>query len=100
VVGLNRTTSTDITLWFKNDEIERGTFKPKTNGTVDPIKDVDIANAKLKGFNWQYDKRPKSVTDLHAGRKEPPLDFSLPLSPKEKKSGTSKNPKEKKPKGK
>jgi lipopolysaccharide export system protein LptA len=99
VVGLNKTTSTEITLWFKNDEIERATFKPKTSGTIDPIKDVEVESAKLKGFSWQYDKRPKSVADLHAGRKEPPLDFNI-SSPKEKKSEKSKSRKKKNSKGK
>ena len=46
-------------------EIERASFKPKTEGKIDPLKDVDVENAKLKGFNWQYDKRPKSRADLH-----------------------------------
>lgn len=64
-MGLNKTTSTEIFLWFKNDEIDRVTLKPLTEGVIDPIKDVDIENAKLKGFNWQYDKRPKSKSQLH-----------------------------------
>jgi lipopolysaccharide export system protein LptA len=65
-VGLNKTTSSEIFLWFKNDEIDRVTLKPKTDGVVDPIKDIDVDKAKLKGFNWQYELRPKSKAELHS----------------------------------
>jgi len=64
-VGLNKTKSAEIHLWFKNEEIDRVTIRPKTEGVVDPIKDVDLENARLKGFNWQYQKRPKSRSGLH-----------------------------------
>ena len=63
--GLNKTTCTEIYMWFKNGDIERVTFKPKTEGQIDPIKTVDQENAKLKGFNWLYSKRPISRFDLH-----------------------------------
>jgi len=77
VTGLNRTTCSEIVLWMKGQEIERATFKPKTAGAIDPIKDVDVENAKLKGFNWQYDKRPKSKAELH-----PPVPENLiPVTP-------------------
>jgi lipopolysaccharide export system protein LptA len=66
IVGLNRTTCTEIFMWFKHGEIERVTLKPKTTGSIDPIKDVDTENAKLKGFSWLYDKRPSSRFELHA----------------------------------
>lgn len=64
-LGLNKTTGSEIHLWFKNDEIQRATIKPKTTGLIEPLKEVDVENAKLKGFNWQYEKRPKSYVDLH-----------------------------------
>lgn len=63
-IGLNKTTGSEIHLWFKNNDIDRATIKPKTSGVVDPIKTVDVENARLKGFNWQYEKRPRSVSDL------------------------------------
>ncbi|MCW3077702.1 MAG: hypothetical protein JWO32_2311, partial [Bacteroidetes bacterium] len=69
-IGLNKTTGSEITIWFKNDEIDRATIKPKTTGVIDPIKNVDAENTKLKGFNWQYNKRPKSREDLHPHPKE------------------------------
>lgn len=70
-IGLNKTTGSEIHIWFKNNDINRATIKPKTVGVIDPLKSVDVENARLKGFNWQYEKRPKSVLDLHEAIKEP-----------------------------
>lgn len=66
VAGLNKTNCTEILLWFKNQDIERVTLKPKTEGEITPLKDVDTETVKLKGFNWMYNKRPKSRWELHA----------------------------------
>lgn len=60
IIGLNQTTCQVIHLWFKNGDISKVTLKPKSVGKIDPLKKVDLENAKLKGFNWQYDNRPKS----------------------------------------
>ncbi|MGZ4043395.1 MAG: OstA-like protein [Bacteroidia bacterium] len=65
IIGLNKTTGIQIDLWFKNNDIERSSIRPKTTGVIDPLKEVDIENAKIKGFNWQYEKRPKSRHELH-----------------------------------
>ena len=64
----NKTNCTEIHVWLKNGQVNRATFKPKTEGAIDPIKDVDVENAKLKGFNWQYAKRPKSRFELHQSK--------------------------------
>ena len=68
-IGLNKTTSSEISLWFVKGEIERASFKPKTEGGIDPIKEVDVENARLKGFSWMYEKRPKSRFELHPVKK-------------------------------
>lgn len=65
LIGLNKTTCSEIYMWFKKGEIDKVTMKPKTEGQIDPIKTVDIENARLKGFNWQYHKRPRSRFELH-----------------------------------
>jgi lipopolysaccharide export system protein LptA len=65
IAGLNKTTCSEINMWFKNEDIDRVTLKPKVEGLITPLKDVDPENAKIKGFNWQYDKRPKSKKELH-----------------------------------
>jgi lipopolysaccharide assembly outer membrane protein LptD (OstA) len=68
-VGLNKTTTNEVTMWFKLGDANRVSMKPKTDGNIYPLKEVDFANAKLKGFNWQPDRRPRSRFDLHPKRK-------------------------------
>jgi lipopolysaccharide export system protein LptA len=65
-IGLNKTNCSDIFMWFKGGEADRVSLVPATTGSVDPMREVDTENAKLKGFNWQYTKRPASRNDLHA----------------------------------
>lgn len=65
IIGLNKTTSAEVYIWFKKGDIDRVTMRPKTEGNIDPLSMVDIENAKLKGFNWQYAKRPRSRFELH-----------------------------------
>jgi len=69
LMGLNKTSCSEIYMWFKKGEINKVTMKPKTDGNIDPLKQVDIENAKIKGFNWQYQKRPLSRFDLHSTQK-------------------------------
>ncbi len=64
VIGLNRTTSPFMNIWFKNEDIDRSTMKGKSVGVITPMKDVTDADSKLKGFSWQYERRPKSKQDL------------------------------------
>jgi lipopolysaccharide export system protein LptA len=96
-IGLNKTKSNEIFLWFKNDDIERVTIKPKTEGAIDPIKDVDIENSRLKGFNWQYNKRPKSRDDLHVAapksKTDEPEKEKTPVKKPESKKKTKKKQK-------
>lgn len=64
IIGLNRTTCSFMNIWFKNEEIDRATMNTKPQGTITPLKDVTEADSKLKGYSWQYDRRPKSKQDL------------------------------------
>lgn len=64
LVGLNKTTCSSMNIWFKNEEIDRSTLNTKPKGAITPLAQVTIEEEKLKGFNWQYDKRPKSKRDL------------------------------------
>jgi lipopolysaccharide export system protein LptA len=68
-IGLNKTTAAEVTMWFERGEPSRVATKPVTEGHVDPMKDVDFTNAKLKGFIWLPDRRPRSRFDLHSREK-------------------------------
>jgi lipopolysaccharide export system protein LptA len=65
IMALNKTKGAEITAWFLKGDVSRVSIRSKTDGTVDPIKDVDTSNAQLRGFTWHYAKRPKSRFELH-----------------------------------
>lgn len=71
MIGLNKTNCSEIYMWLSKGEVDRVTMKPKTLGNIDPLRTVDIQNAKIKGFNWLYEKRPRSRFELHSEVKEP-----------------------------
>lgn len=70
-IGLNHTTCSYMNIWFKNEEVERSTMVNKPVGSITPIKDVTMTEGQLKGFSWQYEKRPKSKQDLLNDTKKP-----------------------------
>jgi lipopolysaccharide export system protein LptA len=60
LVGLNKTTASEIFIWLQQGEIGRVSLRPKTTGHVDRMSDVSSENARLKGFTWLDNRRPKS----------------------------------------
>jgi lipopolysaccharide export system protein LptA len=58
-VGLNKTTCEQITLYFTKGEIARVSLKPKTDGNIEPMREVNPLTARLKGFTWTPERKPK-----------------------------------------
>lgn len=64
VIGLSKSVCSDIVVWFKEGELDKVTFIKKPETLVTPIKEVNVDEARLKGFNWFVSRRPKSRYDL------------------------------------
>jgi len=62
-IGVNKTVSSEMMLFFENNEITRIKFLgPDAN--LLPIRNTDHDALKIDGFDWKVLARPKSVSDL------------------------------------
>ncbi len=63
-VGNNKALSTNISLYFSDKKISRIVFKEKPEAVFTPMKMLTADQFKLKGFNWQVDRKPQSRESL------------------------------------
>ncbi len=63
-IGMNRATSDAIDMFFADRKPTRVKFINDLKGVTYPIKQVPPEEDKLKGFNWQDDKRPKTRFEM------------------------------------
>jgi lipopolysaccharide export system protein LptA len=63
-VGVDKSSADIIIANFLNKELYKLKWVNKYDGTTTPMKSINDANTKLRGFNPQPDKRPKSKFEL------------------------------------
>ena len=63
-IGMNRATSDAIDMFFTNRKPVKVKFINDLVGVTYPIKQIPAEEDKLKGFNWQDSKRPKTRFEL------------------------------------
>ena len=63
-VGMNKSTADAIDMFFENKKAKRVKFINDLKGTTYPIRQIPPGENRLKGFNWQDQKRPKSFAEL------------------------------------
>jgi lipopolysaccharide export system protein LptA len=62
--GVNQSKADIIDMLFVNKELNKVILRNEAEGTMYPIKKVNIDEMRLKNFKWLDDKRPKTKYEL------------------------------------
>jgi lipopolysaccharide export system protein LptA len=71
IIALNKVVSTNMTIWFKDDKIERIWFYEKPDGETIPIEQLKNEQTLLKDFRWLDEYRPKAREDIFIWKEIP-----------------------------
>jgi lipopolysaccharide export system protein LptA len=63
-MGVNRSTSDVIDMYFKERKLEKVVSRNNLKGTITPIRQANHAEMRVRGFKWQEEKRPKTKFEL------------------------------------
>jgi lipopolysaccharide assembly outer membrane protein LptD (OstA) len=63
-IGMNRSSADAIDMFFENKKAKKVKFINDLKGITYPMRQIPPDEDKLKGFNWQESKRPKSRFEL------------------------------------
>ena len=63
-VGLNRTMSSFVKIYLENQQIDHVLFTTETTGVMYPLNQIPEGEAKLSGYFWADQERPKYPMDV------------------------------------
>ena len=63
-IGINTSESSDITLSFKENELDAITFHTKPAAIMHPMHEIAEKDKLLKGFLWREKEQPKNKKDI------------------------------------
>ena len=63
-IGMNRTQSSYVKLYIKDDQIDHVVFTTATTGVMYPLEGLSDEKSHLSGFFWADDERPKKPGDV------------------------------------
>ncbi|MGM9758826.1 MAG: OstA-like protein [Parabacteroides sp.] len=69
MVGMNQTTSGYLSIWVKDNKLERLKIWPNPEGTMTPIPDLRPEQKVLKDFFWFDYLRPQNKEDIYQVKK-------------------------------
>jgi hypothetical protein len=64
LVGANITESSQMVIWFKENQPDKITLLSKPKGVLNPKEYKPIEELMLKGFSWKEHLRPKTKSDI------------------------------------
>ncbi len=73
LIGINKTLSSRIEMFLKDQQIEDIYYYKNVDGTLTPDEDYPVNARELIGFNWRGDERLLSKKDLFDGKPPPKL---------------------------
>ena len=65
MVGMNQTQSGFLTIWLKDNKLDKLKIWPTPTGTMTPLPDLSPSDKYLKDFFWFDYIRPKSREDIY-----------------------------------
>lgn len=63
-IGMNKTSSSDVIIYMKENKPEDIVLLVKPEGTLYPLEEVTKEDMFLKDFKWQEEKKPKRKEDI------------------------------------
>ncbi len=63
-IGVNRSTSDVIDVTFRERKPYKVVFRNNLQGTLSPIRQINTADLRIRGFKWYDEKRPKTKFEL------------------------------------
>ena len=63
-IGINTSECSDISLFFKENELNGITFHTKPAAIMHPMEKIAEKDKFLKGFLWRANERPKTKEDI------------------------------------
>jgi lipopolysaccharide export system protein LptA len=63
-VGVNKSTSDVIDMYFVNKEANKIVFRNNLKGTTYPLRQISPEQMKLRNFKWQENRRPKTKFEM------------------------------------
>jgi lipopolysaccharide export system protein LptA len=63
-IGMNKSSSDVIDIYFVNKELNKVKFIKDVDGVLYPLRDIPADKKELKGFRWLDHRRPKNKLEL------------------------------------
>ncbi len=62
--GINQISCKQMMIYFKDKQVSGIKFYTENKGTIYPVNGSNPSKLRLKGFNWQDNRRPKKPSDI------------------------------------
>ncbi|MCS6980443.1 MAG: hypothetical protein NZM15_10145 [Flavobacteriales bacterium] len=66
--GANKARGSDIVIWLRDKKVQRIRFTDNPSGTLYPVDKIPPEEARLQGFRWLPELRPKNRSDIYKSR--------------------------------